>query len=51
MEPLRKAGNVLGVWEGIQVRGVLGGKYEVEVGSQNEMFTGMRKEASLAGLG
>lgn len=25
-------------------RGVLGGKYEVEVGSQNEMLTGKRRE-------
>lgn len=28
-------------------RGVLDGKYEVEVGSQNEMFTEMRKGAQL----
>ena len=38
----------MGVWESIQGEGILGGKYNVEVGSQNAMFTGMRKEAWLA---
>ena len=41
-------GRVVGVWESIQGEGILGGKYEVEVGSQNALFTGMRKEAWLA---
>lgn len=49
LEPLRGAENVVGASESIQGEGILGGKYEMEVGSQNAMFTGMRKEAWLAG--
>lgn len=43
-----KGRKVSGVREGILEReGVLDGKCEVEVGSQNEMLIGMRKEAYL----
>lgn len=43
-----KGRKVSEVWKGILEReGVLDGKCEVEVGSQNEMLIGMRKEAYL----